>query len=60
MVAQREPQHMAVEEWREFERSNPDTKYEYIDWQVCLYRGTAVPLTRVFFCAMLWERVLSS
>ena len=39
MLAQREPQHMTVEEWREFERSNPDAKYEYIDGQVYLMSG---------------------
>lgn len=33
MVAQRAPQHMTVDEWRELERANPDAKYEYIDGQ---------------------------
>ena len=36
MVAQREPQYMTVDEWRELERVTPDAKYEYIDGQVYL------------------------
>jgi Uma2 family endonuclease len=47
MVAQREPQHMTVEEWREFERSNPDAKYEYIDGQVYLMSGGSLAHSRI-------------
>ena len=31
MVAQREPQRMTVDEWRELERTSHDIKHEYID-----------------------------
>ena len=47
MVAQREPQHMTVEEWRELERTNPDTKYEYIDGQVYLMSGGSLAHSRI-------------
>ena len=47
MVAQREPQHMTVEEWRELERINPDAKYEYIDGQVYLMSGGSLAHSRI-------------
>ncbi len=47
MVAQREPQHMTVEEWRELERNNPDAKYEYIDGQVYLMSGGSLAHARI-------------
>src|SRR6266480_3118051 len=47
MVAQREPQHMTVEEWRELERTNPDAKYEYIDGQVYLKSGGSLAHSRI-------------
>ena len=34
MVAQRELQHMTVDEWRELERTSHDIKHEYIDGRV--------------------------
>ena len=39
MVAQREPQQMTVDEWRELERTSHDTKHEYIDGQVYAMSG---------------------
>jgi len=47
MVAQREPQHMTVEEWRKLERTNPDAKYEYIDGQVYLMSGGSLAHARI-------------
>ena len=47
MVAQREPQHMTVEEWREFELANPDAKYEYIDGQVYMMSGGSLAHARI-------------
>jgi Uma2 family endonuclease len=45
MVAQRKPQHLTVEEWRELERANPDVKYEYIDGQVYMMSGGSLAVT---------------
>ncbi len=39
MVAQRDPQQMTVDEWRELERSSHDSKHEYIDGQVYAMSG---------------------
>jgi len=47
MVAQREPRHMTVDEWRELERANPDNKYEYIDGQVYLMSGASLAHSRI-------------
>lgn len=47
MVAQREPQHVTVDEWRELERANPDAKYEYIDGQVYLMSGGSLAHSRI-------------
>lgn len=47
MVAQREPQHMSVEEWRKFERTHTDEKYEYIDGQVYLMSGGSLAHSRI-------------
>jgi Uma2 family endonuclease len=47
MVAQREPRHMTVDEWRELERANPDAKYEYIDGQVYLMSGGSLAHSRI-------------
>jgi len=47
MVAQREPRHLTVDEWRELERANPDVKYEYIDGQVYLMPGGSLAHSRI-------------
>src|SRR5579884_3691598 len=47
MVAQREPRHMTIEEWRELERNTPDAKYEYIDGQVYLMSGGSLAHSRI-------------
>jgi len=47
MVAQREPQYMTVDEWRELERTTPDAKYEYIDGQVYLMSGGSQAHSRI-------------
>ncbi len=47
MVAQREPRHMTVDEWRELERANPGNKYEYIDGQVYLMSGGSLAHSRI-------------
>ncbi len=47
MVAQREPRHLTVDEWRELERANPDLKYEYIDGQVYLMSGGSLAHSRI-------------
>jgi Uma2 family endonuclease len=47
MVAQREPQHMTIDEWRELERTTPDAKYEYIDGQVYLMSGGSLAHSRI-------------
>lgn len=47
MVAQREPQHMSVAEWRELERANPDVKYEYIDGLVYMMSGGSLAHARI-------------
>src|SRR6266702_2483344 len=47
LVAQREPRHLTVDEWRELERANPDVKYEYIDGQVYLMSGGSLAHSRI-------------
>lgn len=47
MVAQREPKHITVDEWRELERVTPDAKYEYIDGQVYLMSGGSLAHSRI-------------
>ncbi len=47
MVAQRKPWHMSVDEWRELERANPESKYEYIDGQVSLMSGGSLAHARI-------------
>jgi Uma2 family endonuclease len=47
MVAQREPQFMTVDEWRELERATPDAKYEYVDGQVYLMSGGSLAHSRI-------------
>ncbi len=47
MVANREPRPMTVDEWRELERTHPDTKYEYIDGQVYLMSGGSLAHSRI-------------
>jgi Uma2 family endonuclease len=47
MVAQREPRHMTIDEWRELERASPDAKYEYIDGQVYLMSGGSLAHSRI-------------
>jgi hypothetical protein len=39
MVAQRELQHMTVDEWRGLERTSHDIKHEYIDGRVYAMSG---------------------
>jgi len=47
MVAQREPQHMTVDEWRELERTSHDTKHEYIDGQAYAMLGQSLAHGRI-------------
>lgn len=47
MVAQREPRHMTIDEWRKLERANPENKYEYIDGQVYLISGGSLAHSRI-------------
>jgi Uma2 family endonuclease len=47
MVAQREPQHMTVDEWRELERISHDIKHEYIDGQVYAMSGGSLAHGRI-------------
>ena len=47
MVAEREPQPMTVNEWRELERSHPNTKHEYVDGQVYLMSGGSLAHSRI-------------
>ncbi len=47
MVAQREPQHMTVDEWRELERTSHDTKHEYIDGQAYAMSGGSLAHGRI-------------
>jgi Uma2 family endonuclease len=47
MVAQREPQHMTIDEWRELERTSYDIKHEYIDGQVYAMSGGSLAHGRI-------------
>ena len=47
MVAQREPQHMTIDEWRELERTSHDSKHEYIDGQVYAMSGGSLAHGRI-------------
>lgn len=47
MVAQRLPQFMSVDEWRELERSSHDVKHEYIDGQVYAMSGGSLAHSRI-------------
>ena len=47
MVAQREPRHISVDEWRALEQANLDVKYEYIDGQVYLMSGGSLAHSRI-------------
>jgi Uma2 family endonuclease len=47
MVAQREAQHMTVDEWRELERTSHDIKHEYIDGQVYAMSGGSLAHGRI-------------
>lgn len=47
MVAQREPQRMTVDEWRELERTSHDIKHEYIDGQVYAMSGGSLAHGRI-------------
>jgi len=47
MVAQREPQHMTVDEWRALERTSHDIKHEYIDGQVYNMSGGSLAHGRI-------------
>jgi Uma2 family endonuclease len=47
MVAQRFPQSMSVDEWRELERTSHDVKHEYIDGQVYAMAGGSLAHSRV-------------
>ena len=47
MVAQREPQRMTIEEWRELERTSHDIKHEYIDGQVYAMSGGSLAHGRI-------------
>lgn len=47
MVAQREPRHMSVDEWRALEQANLDVKYEYIDGQIYMMSGGTLAHSRI-------------
>jgi Uma2 family endonuclease len=47
MVAQREPRHMSVDEWRALEQANQDVKYEYIDGQIYMMSGGSLAHSRI-------------
>jgi Uma2 family endonuclease len=47
MVAQREPQRMTVDEWRELERTSHDIKHEYIDGLVYAMAGGSLAHGRI-------------
>src|SRR5258708_2775214 len=47
MVAQREPQHMTVDEWRTLERTSHDSKHEYVDGQVYAMSGGSLTHGRI-------------
>src|SRR5207248_6737194 len=47
MVAQREPQHMTIDEWRELERTSHDIKHEYIDGLVYAMAGGSLAHGRI-------------
>ncbi len=47
MVAQRDPQHMTIDEWRELERTSHDSKHEYIDGQVYAMSGGSLAHGRI-------------
>src|SRR5215471_19311772 len=47
MVAQREPQRMTVDEWRELERTSHDIKHEYIDGWVYAMSGGSLAHGRI-------------
>ncbi len=47
MVAQRLPQHMTVDEWRELLLNDHDVKYEYIDGRVYLMSGGTANHARI-------------
>ena len=47
MVAQREPRHITVDEWRELERTSHDIKHEYIDGQVYATSGGSLAHGRI-------------
>ncbi|HCI80230.1 MAG TPA: hypothetical protein DHW02_11140, partial [Ktedonobacter sp.] len=60
MIAQREPQRMTVDEWRELERHSHDIKHEYIDGQVYDMSGGSLTHARIGFnaCATLENALL--
>jgi Uma2 family endonuclease len=47
VVAQREPQHLTVDEWRELERTSHDIKHEYIDGLVYAMSGGSLAHGRI-------------
>lgn len=47
MVAQRLPQHMTVDQWRELMRTSHDVKYKYIDGHVYLISGGTANHARI-------------
>lgn len=47
MVANRKPQRMTVDEWRELERTSHDIKYEYIDGYVYAMSGGSLAHSRI-------------
>ncbi len=47
MVAQRLPQHMTVDEWRELLLNDHDVKYEYVDGRVYLMSGGTANHARI-------------
>ncbi len=47
IVAQREPQRMTVDDWRELERTSHDIKHEYIDGLVYAMSGGSLAHGRI-------------
>ncbi len=47
MIAQREPGHMSVDEWRALERNSHDVKHEYIDGRVYAMSGGSLAHGRI-------------
>src|SRR6266849_3594936 len=62
MVAQWEPKHMTVDEWRELERTSHDIKHEYIDGHAYAMSGGSLAHGRIGLnaCLALENALLAS